>query len=221
LSEEGGRPDFFVSYTGVNEPWAKWIAVQLEKAGYHTVSQVLDFRPGHDFVHKMHYAITTAARTIAVLSPAYLDSTFGEAEWRGAFAEYSDGELGKLRPLQGHSHEDQYELDEFVRPPEPEVTDRATTAALLAAIGSSTVRDCHAVWRAAADVLTREVRLIHHGLSLEPVDGVSEEYLKPIRDEVLPKVQIARRALAEAIAQELGHRKRHRRRTELRQMERE
>jgi hypothetical protein len=70
----------------------------------------------------------------------------------------------------GYSHEDQYELDEFVRPPEPEVTDRATTAALLAAIGSSTVRDCHAAWRAAADVLAREVRLIHHGLSLEPMD---------------------------------------------------
>lgn len=121
----------------------------------------------------------------------------------------------------GYSHEDQYEFDETVRPPESEVTDRATTAALLAAIGSSTVRDCHAAWRAAADVLTREVRLIHHGLSLDPMDGVSEEYLKPIRDEVLPKEQTARRALAEAIAQELGHRKRHRRRTGLRQMERE
>ena len=93
------RPDFFVSYTGVNEPWARWIAVELERAGYRTVSQVLDFRPGHDFVHKMHDAMTSAARTIAVLSPAYLDSTFGEAEWRTAFADDPDGELGKLVPV--------------------------------------------------------------------------------------------------------------------------
>jgi three-Cys-motif partner protein len=96
LSGEAGRPDFFISYTGVNEPWAKWIAVQLEKAGYSTVSQVLDFRPGHDFVHKMHEAMTSAVRTIAVLSPAYLDSKFGEAEWRGTFADDPTGELGKL-----------------------------------------------------------------------------------------------------------------------------
>ena len=50
VSEGDGR-DFFVSYTGVNESWARWICVQLEQAGYTTVSQALDFRPGQDFVH--------------------------------------------------------------------------------------------------------------------------------------------------------------------------
>jgi hypothetical protein len=29
--------DFFISYTAVNEPWAAWIAVVLERAGYTTV----------------------------------------------------------------------------------------------------------------------------------------------------------------------------------------
>jgi hypothetical protein len=29
VSDQDGR-DFFVSYTGVNEPWARWICVQLE-----------------------------------------------------------------------------------------------------------------------------------------------------------------------------------------------
>ena len=66
---EGVGRDFFVSYTGVNESWARWIGVQLERAGYTTVSQALDFRPGHDFVHEMQAAVTSAARTIAVLSP--------------------------------------------------------------------------------------------------------------------------------------------------------
>jgi hypothetical protein len=78
--------DFFISYTAVNHPWAEWIAVQLEAAGYTTVLQAWDFRPGDDFVHKMQQATSTAARTIAVLSPAYFASQFGEAEWRVAFA---------------------------------------------------------------------------------------------------------------------------------------
>jgi tetratricopeptide (TPR) repeat protein len=96
---EGPGTDFFISYAGVNEPWARWIAVELERAGYRTVSQVLDFRPGNDFVHKMHEAMTSARRTIVVLSPAYLDSKFGEPEWRTAFADDPDGELRKLVPV--------------------------------------------------------------------------------------------------------------------------
>jgi hypothetical protein len=31
VADRGGR-DFFISYTGVNRPWAEWIAVQLEAA---------------------------------------------------------------------------------------------------------------------------------------------------------------------------------------------
>ena len=98
VSEGDGR-DFFVSYTGVNEPWARWICVQLERAGYSTVSQALDFRPGQDFVHEMQAAATSATRTIAVLSPAYFGSRFGEAEWRVAFAADPSGERGLLVPV--------------------------------------------------------------------------------------------------------------------------
>jgi hypothetical protein len=44
-----GGGDFFISYTAVNRPWAEWIAVQLEAAGYTTLLQAWDFRPGSDF----------------------------------------------------------------------------------------------------------------------------------------------------------------------------
>jgi hypothetical protein len=44
--------DFFISYTAVNRPWAEWIAVQLEQAGYTTLLQAWDFRPGSDFLHR-------------------------------------------------------------------------------------------------------------------------------------------------------------------------
>jgi TIR domain len=59
--------DFFISYTAVNEAWARWIAVELERAPHTTVVQAFDFRPGMDFVHEMQQATATAGQTIAVL----------------------------------------------------------------------------------------------------------------------------------------------------------
>jgi len=91
--------DFFISYVGVNRSWAEWIAVELERAGYSTVLQAWDFRPGTDFMHKMQEATTSAERTIAVLSPAYFGSDFSEAEWRSAFVKDPTGELGLLVPI--------------------------------------------------------------------------------------------------------------------------
>jgi tetratricopeptide (TPR) repeat protein len=91
--------DFFISYTQVNRAWAEWIAVQLEAAGYTTMLQAWDFRPGQDFVHEMQEATSTAGRTIAVLSPAYFGSQFGEAEWQAAFAKDPTGERGLLVPV--------------------------------------------------------------------------------------------------------------------------
>ena len=55
--------------------------------------------PGTDFLHQMQLATTTARRTVAVLSPAYFSSTFGEAEWRVAFANDPTGEQGLLIPV--------------------------------------------------------------------------------------------------------------------------
>jgi hypothetical protein len=98
VTNSQGR-DFFISYTGVNRSWAEWIAVQLEQAGYTTVLQAWDFRPGSDFLHEMQQATSTAGRTIAVLSPAYFGSKFSEAEWRAAFANDPTGERGLLVPV--------------------------------------------------------------------------------------------------------------------------
>jgi tetratricopeptide (TPR) repeat protein len=98
MVDSQGR-DFFISYTAVNRPWAEWIAVQLETAGYTTLLQAWDFRPGSDFLHQMQQATSTAGRTIAVVSPAYFGSHFGEAEWRAAFVKDPTGEKGLLVPV--------------------------------------------------------------------------------------------------------------------------
>jgi hypothetical protein len=61
--------------------------------------QAWDSRPGADFVHMMQEAASGATRTIAVLSPAYFASRFGESEWRAAFAKDPSGEQGLLVPV--------------------------------------------------------------------------------------------------------------------------
>jgi tetratricopeptide (TPR) repeat protein len=92
-------PDFFVSYAHADQTWAEWIAWQLEEAGYSTVLQAWDSMPGRDWASEMQRAVTSAGKTIAVLSSAYLQSVYGEAEWRVAFASDPTGERGLLVPV--------------------------------------------------------------------------------------------------------------------------
>jgi len=78
--------DFFVSYNKADRKWAEWIGWQLEAAGYTTIVQAWDIRPGSNFVLEMDRAAIKAERTIAVLSPDYLESPYPQDEWSTAFA---------------------------------------------------------------------------------------------------------------------------------------
>jgi hypothetical protein len=91
--------DFFISYTKADQPWAEWIDWKLEEAGYSTVIQAWDFRPGANFVLEMQNAATIADRTIAVLSQKYLESSFTASEWAAAFAQDPQGKKQKLIPI--------------------------------------------------------------------------------------------------------------------------
>jgi len=91
--------DFFISYNKTDRSWAEWIAWQLEEAGYTTVLQAWDFRPGSNFVIDMNLASVDAERTIAVLSPDYLATFFTQPEWAAAFAKDPTGEKGSLVPV--------------------------------------------------------------------------------------------------------------------------
>jgi hypothetical protein len=51
------------------------------------VLQAWDFAPGDNFVARMQDASEQAKRTIAVLSPDYLESRFSREEWTAALAE--------------------------------------------------------------------------------------------------------------------------------------
>ncbi len=91
--------DFFISYTSTDRSWAEWIAWQLEQGGFSSVLQAWDFRPGQNFVLNMHNASKGAERTIAVLSPDYLNSNFTQSEWAAAFRQDPKGEKGTLLPV--------------------------------------------------------------------------------------------------------------------------
>ncbi len=91
--------DFFVSYTSPDEEWAEWIGWILDEAGFSVRLQAWDFAAGSNFVLEMQRAAEEASRTIAVLSPAYLKSTFSAPEWAAAFAKDPQGFQRALVPV--------------------------------------------------------------------------------------------------------------------------
>jgi tetratricopeptide (TPR) repeat protein len=99
LDVQPAVPNFFISYNKADLPWAEWIAWQLEAAGYTSIIQAWDFRPGSNFVLDMQRAATEAERTIAVLSPDYLVALYTQPEWAAAFAQDPTGEKGTLLPV--------------------------------------------------------------------------------------------------------------------------
>jgi tetratricopeptide (TPR) repeat protein len=92
----GGGWDFFVSYTQADRPWAEWIAWMLEEDGHRVLVQAWDFVPGSNWLQGMQAGTRDAARTIAVLSPDYLESVYSSAEWQAAWAADPVGTDRKL-----------------------------------------------------------------------------------------------------------------------------
>src|SRR5579859_4710795 len=91
--------NFFISYNSADRNWAEWISWQLEEAGYSTVMQAWDFRPSSNFVLDMRKALQTTERTIAVLSPDFLNNTYNQTEWAAAFLQDPTGIEGRLLPI--------------------------------------------------------------------------------------------------------------------------
>lgn len=91
--------DFFISYNQADRHWAEWIGWALEEAGYSTVIQAWDFKPGSNFVLEIDTATKEAQRTLAVLSPDYLEAHYTHPEWAAAFAQDPSGRKRNLIPV--------------------------------------------------------------------------------------------------------------------------
>lgn len=90
--------DFFISYTANDVQWAIWISKILEEAGYTTVLQAKDFRPGSNFVFEMLNA-AESDKTIAVYSQDYFASIFTMPEWGAAFQADPTGVNRRIIPI--------------------------------------------------------------------------------------------------------------------------
>ncbi|CUU55158.1 Serine/threonine protein kinase [Parafrankia irregularis] len=81
--------DFFVSYARADRAWAEWIAGQLVAAGHRVLLQAWDETPVPYWSTGMFEGTVYAAHTLALLSPAYLETVLGRPEWNAASG--SDG----------------------------------------------------------------------------------------------------------------------------------
>lgn len=93
------KKDFFISYNSADKNWAEWVAWQLEDAGYTVEIQAWDFKAGSNFVIKMQEATSKSKKTIAVISPEYLNADFTQPEWASAFVQDPKGENRILIPI--------------------------------------------------------------------------------------------------------------------------
>jgi TIR domain len=103
-TSEGTQPaeaswDFFLSYSSTDQKWAEWVAWQLEEAGYRVLFQAWDFVPGSHWTTRIGDGIISTRRTLAILSQAYLDSVYGQAEWEAAYRADPRGLRRKLIPI--------------------------------------------------------------------------------------------------------------------------
>lgn len=138
--EETKRRDFFISYNRADKQWAEGIAWHLEEAGYTTVIQAWDFRPGSNFVIEMQRASDQAMRTIAVLSPDYLQALYTQPEWAAAFAQDPTGEKGTLLPVRVQECELKGMLSQVVYIDLVGLEEQAAKEALLAGVKQGRVK---------------------------------------------------------------------------------
>ena len=88
-------PEFFVSRAGPDAAIATTIAHILEAAGRTVIIQDWDFK-NRAFMERMHTALCSGARTIALLSPDYLTRDHCTAEWQSTIADDPLNKTGRL-----------------------------------------------------------------------------------------------------------------------------
>ncbi|MDR0898238.1 MAG: leucine-rich repeat domain-containing protein [Oscillospiraceae bacterium] len=84
------KKTYFISYTGCDLEWAKWIeSVVRLRMGASTIIQEYDFHAGENFREKMHEALKKADYVLGVMTPDYMASSNCTDEWtntkRGQF----------------------------------------------------------------------------------------------------------------------------------------
>ena len=92
------KKTFFISRAGADKRWAELIASVVRDAGHEAIHQE-DFRIGASFIHNMRAASANSDCTITVLSPAYFESKYCQAELNAALAADPNGLSGNIFPV--------------------------------------------------------------------------------------------------------------------------
>jgi tetratricopeptide (TPR) repeat protein len=116
--------NFFISRSGEDRTWAKWIANTLEAAGHTTTLQDFDFKLGQSIPHQIKLALDRADHIIAVLSPSYLAKDYTLTELYSAFSVDPIGKTRLLIPIRVTPCDlprliNQFIFVDFVNQPEP------------------------------------------------------------------------------------------------------
>ncbi|RST18641.1 tetratricopeptide repeat protein [Streptomyces sp. WAC05374] len=90
--------DLFLSYVAENRMWADWIESVLTRAGFRVVPRDVSADPATSGTDVLH-AAENAARTVVLLSSAYLKSARAVEVWERAAAEDPGGGRRHLLPL--------------------------------------------------------------------------------------------------------------------------
>jgi hypothetical protein len=98
-TERVRRHDVYISYTKDGDEWAEWIGWQLESIGLTVLFQKWHNVPGTHWDKMMAEGARNAAHTVAVCTPNYLDSSFGNAEAMAAYRSDADGVARRLIPV--------------------------------------------------------------------------------------------------------------------------
>jgi hypothetical protein len=91
--------DFFISHAGADLPCVHQIAWKLEAAGYTTILQDWDFQPGANFILEMDRGTRETKRTVALLSPRYLEALYTQPEWAARLVGDPKGAERRLVPV--------------------------------------------------------------------------------------------------------------------------
>ncbi|MEV8510502.1 FxSxx-COOH system tetratricopeptide repeat protein [Actinoplanes sp. NPDC051475] len=90
----------FISYAGRDRPWAGWARWHLERAGYGTELDCVDWKAGDNFVERMHEGVQRANPMLLLLSSEYLDpKRFTTDEWTARLAQRRKDVGAKLIPV--------------------------------------------------------------------------------------------------------------------------
>ncbi|MER5889257.1 FxSxx-COOH system tetratricopeptide repeat protein [Streptomyces sp. NPDC001941] len=89
--------DLFLSYVAENRMWADWIESVLSRAGFRVLPRDVSTDPAHTGGEPL--PLETAARTVVLLSSAYLKSARAMEVWERAASEDPSGGRRHLLPL--------------------------------------------------------------------------------------------------------------------------